>query len=161
MKTKTTRPIGKLAEARLLFEAATKVAEQTRDEFESLLDSASLFDSIDEKLTREVYMASVGRQLLNAQDNLYKAQNRLLEIVDQMRPGAATVTATNKDRVPFVTPEMESDWDKVQDAIANQDDELQFAKWRKSSSVDNPHCKGCRRMKARVNANSKPHKGHK
>lgn len=185
MKTKKTRPIGKLAEARLLLEVSDRAVQQAQIELEALHAQAAHFDHLvsenqlfgkympdrhpdavtPEDINKKAQLwrdaSHAGLQVSKAHDELRKAQSRLSEIINEMRPGKATVTVTNKNRVPFVAPEMGCDWDEVQNAIADQADELQFAKWRKSSSVDNPQCKCCRRMKARINANSKPSKAHK
>jgi hypothetical protein len=169
MKAQKNRPIGKLAEALLLLEASNKAMDTAQIEFnESLLKAQSIalaelekpFDT-QEKIVLWRNAAYAGLQVSKAQDGLSKAQNCLAEILDQMRPGAATVTATNKNRVPFVNPEMGNDWDEVQEAIAFGDDKLQLVKWQKSTSVEASHCKHCRRLKASLNADNKPSKAKK
>ena len=169
MKTRKTRPIGKLAEALLLLEASNKAMVQTQIEFnESITLAQSIALAELEKLVdteNKIILwrnaAYAGLEVSKAQEGLSKAQNCLAEILDQMRSGAATVTATNKNRVPFVDPEMGNDWDEVQEAIAFGDDKLQLVKWQKSTSVEASHCKHCRRIKASLNADNKPSKANK
>jgi hypothetical protein len=166
MKTQKNRPIGKLAEALLLLEATKKAMDTAQIEFnESLLKAQTIALAELEKLVdteNKIILwrnaAYAGLEVSKAQEGLSKAQNCLAEILDQMRPGAATVTATNKNRVPFVNPEMGNDWDEVQEAIAFGDDKLQLVKWQKSTSVEASHCKHCRRLKASLNADNKPSK---
>ena len=169
MKTRKTRPIGKLAEALLLLEASNKAMVQTQIEFnESIALAQSIVLAELEKLVdteNKIILwrnaAYAGLQVSKAQEGLSKAQNCLAEILDQMRPGAATVTATNKNRVPFVNPEMGNDWIEVQDKIESEDDKLRFSQFVSESNLDRPNCKCCRRLKAQLNSNSKPSKARK
>jgi hypothetical protein len=167
MKTQKTRRIGKLAEALLLLEASNKAMDTAQIEFnESLLKAQSIalaeleFDT-QEKIVLWRNAAYAGLQVSKAQDGLSKAQECLAGIIDQMRPGAPTVTATNKNRIPFITSEVESDWVEVQDKIESQDDKLRFSQFVSESNLDRPNCKCCRRLKAQLNSNSKPSKARK
>jgi hypothetical protein len=169
MKTQKTRRIGKLAEALLLLEATKKAMDTAQIEFnESLLKAQTIalaelekpFDT-QEKIVLWRNAAYAGLQVSKAQDGLSKAQECLAGIIDQMRPGAPTVTATNKNRIPFITSEMESDWVEVQDKIESEDDKLRFSQFVSESNLDRPNCKCCRRLKAQLNSNSKPSKARK
>lgn len=164
MKTRKTRPIGKLAEARLLLEASGKAMLEARIEFHESVALAEQLENLadaEKKVSLWRDASYAGRQLAKAQDGLHEAQKCLADVIDQMRPGAAMVTATNKNRVPFVAPEMEFDWNEVQEAIAFGDDKLELVKWQKSTSVEASHCKHCRRLKASLNGNCKPSKVRK
>jgi len=164
MKTKKTRPIGKLAEARLLLEASSKAMLEARTEFHesvALAEQLENFADAEKKVSLWRDASYAGRQLAKAQDGLHEAQKCLADVIDQMRPGAAMVTATNKNRVPFVAPEMEFDWNEVENEIELEDDKLRFSQFVSESNLDRPNCKCCRRLKARSNANSKPSKVRK
>jgi len=157
MRTKEKK-IGRLAEAKLrVFKATQAVASATaahlvaykvfkefRESYSVKYDSSG-FPQDQVGFKREsFYLADeVGRAqriLDQVNQDLRDAEMYLSEVLEMMRPGDATVTATSRNRVPYSSPEMD-EWDLLQE---------------KMSSGDNR----CRRLRVRQE-NCKPSKARK
>jgi len=167
MKAKEKK-IGRLAEAKLrVLKATQAVASASAAHlmayrvFKGFCDSYSVkydssgFPQDQVGFKREsFYLADkVGqaqRILYQVLQDLRDAEMHLSEVLELMRPGDATVTATSRNRVPFISSisgGME-EWDLLQEKMSPSDD-------------NRSKCQCCRREKARRNPNSKPSKARK
>lgn len=168
---KKVKKIGKLAQARLSIKEAEMKLADAEHQYESLTAVAKaveedlFLDNSNEALGEK---ARAWRNASHAGSLFIQASNKhtevfldLMKIIEENRPGKPTVTATMKNRIPGLVPEMGLDWIEVQEQLTEKDETTRRNKVKNETECDTAFCRGCRQEKARHKAGQKPSKARK